>query len=60
MQSVSAVGKRSLMKAVLTFQYDGFGNLTAKVLNATTTPIPVNAATGDSRAASECIALAKA
>jgi RHS repeat-associated protein len=28
-----------------TFQYDGFGNLTAKVLNLTTTPIPVNAAT---------------
>jgi RHS repeat-associated protein len=28
-----------------TFQYDGFGNLTAKVLNGTTTPIPVNAAT---------------
>ena len=28
-----------------TFQYDGFGNLTAKVLNGTTTPIPVNATT---------------
>jgi RHS repeat-associated protein len=28
-----------------TFQYDGFGNLTAKVLNGTSTPIPVNAAT---------------
>src|SRR5207245_1580187 len=28
-----------------TFQYDGFGNLTAKVLNGTTTPIPVNGAT---------------
>ena len=28
-----------------TFQYDGFGNLTAKVLNGTTTPIPVTAAT---------------
>jgi RHS repeat-associated protein len=28
-----------------TFQYDGFGNLTAKVLNGTTTPIAVNAAT---------------
>ena len=27
-----------------TFQYDGFGNLTAKVLNGTATPIPVNAA----------------
>jgi RHS repeat-associated protein len=27
------------------FQYDGFGNLTAKVLNGTTTSIPVNAAT---------------
>ncbi len=27
------------------FQYDGFGNLTAKTLNGTTTPIPVNAAT---------------
>jgi RHS repeat-associated protein len=26
-------------------QYDGFGNLTAKVLNGATTPIPVNAAT---------------
>jgi RHS repeat-associated protein len=26
------------------FQYDGFGNLTAKVLNGTSTPIPVNAA----------------
>jgi RHS repeat-associated protein len=28
-----------------TFQYDGFGNLTAKALNGTSTPIPVNAAT---------------
>ena len=28
-----------------TFQYDGFENLTAKVLNGTTTPIAVNAAT---------------
>jgi len=28
-----------------TFQYDGFGNLTAKVLNGATTPIAVNAAT---------------
>jgi len=28
-----------------TFQYDGFGNLTGKVLNGTSTPIPVNAAT---------------
>ena len=28
-----------------TYQYDGFGNLTAKVLNGTTTPIAVNAAT---------------
>ena len=28
-----------------TFQYDGFGNLTAKVLNGTTTAIGVNAAT---------------
>ena len=28
-----------------TFQYDGFGNLMAKVLNGSTTPIPVNAAT---------------
>jgi len=28
-----------------TFQYDGFGNLTAKALNGTTTPIAVNAAT---------------
>jgi len=28
-----------------TFQYDGFGNLTAKVLNGTSTSIPVNAAT---------------
>jgi YD repeat-containing protein len=28
-----------------TFQYDGFGNLTAKVLNSTNMPIPVNAAT---------------
>jgi RHS repeat-associated protein len=28
-----------------TYQYDGFGNLTAKVLNGTSTPIPVNAAT---------------
>ena len=28
-----------------TFQYDGFGNLTAKVLNGTTTPIAVNPAT---------------
>ena len=28
-----------------TFQYDGFGNLTAKVLNGTTTPIAVNAPT---------------
>ena len=28
-----------------TFQFDGFGNLTAKVLNGTTTPIAVNAAT---------------
>jgi RHS repeat-associated protein len=27
------------------FQYDGFGNLTAKVLNGTTTPIPVNGLT---------------
>jgi len=27
------------------FQYDGFGNLTAKVLNGTTTSIPVTAAT---------------
>jgi hypothetical protein len=27
-----------------TFQYDGFGNLTAKVLNGTSTPSPVNAA----------------
>jgi RHS repeat-associated protein len=27
-----------------TFQYDGFGNLTGKVLNGTTTPITVNAA----------------
>ena len=27
-----------------TFQYDGFGNLTAKVLNGTSTPIPVNPA----------------
>src|SRR5579863_3876011 len=28
-----------------TYQYDGFGNLTAKALNGTTTPIAVNAAT---------------
>jgi RHS repeat-associated protein len=28
-----------------TFQYDGFGNLTQKVLNGTSTPIPVNGAT---------------
>jgi RHS repeat-associated protein len=28
-----------------TYQFDGFGNLTAKVLNGTTTPIAVNAAT---------------
>jgi RHS repeat-associated protein len=28
-----------------TFQYDGFGNLTTKVLNGTTTPIAVNPAT---------------
>ncbi len=28
-----------------TFGYDGFGNLTSKVLNGTTTAIPVNAAT---------------
>jgi RHS repeat-associated protein len=28
-----------------TYQYDGFGNLTAKVLNGSSTPIPVNAAT---------------
>ena len=28
-----------------TFQYDGFGNLTAKVLNGTTNSIPVNAPT---------------
>jgi RHS repeat-associated protein len=28
-----------------TFQYDGFGNLTAKVLNGTTQPIAVNAST---------------
>jgi YD repeat-containing protein len=28
-----------------TFQYDGFGNLTAKVLNGTSTPIAVNAPT---------------
>jgi RHS repeat-associated protein len=28
-----------------TFQYDGFGNLTQKVLNGTSTPIAVNAAT---------------
>ena len=28
-----------------TYQYDGFGNLTAKALNGTTTPIGVNAAT---------------
>jgi RHS repeat-associated protein len=28
-----------------TFQYDGFGNLTAKVLNGTSTPVAVNAAT---------------
>jgi hypothetical protein len=28
-----------------TFQFDGFGNLTAKVLNGTTTPIAVNATT---------------
>ncbi len=27
-----------------TFQYDGFGNLTAKVLNGASTPIPVNPA----------------
>ena len=27
-----------------TYQYDGFGNLTAKVLNGTSTPIAVNAA----------------
>ena len=27
------------------YTYDGFGNLTAKILNGTTTPIPVNAAT---------------
>ena len=28
-----------------TFQYDGFGNLTAKTLNGTTTPLPANPAT---------------
>jgi hypothetical protein len=28
-----------------TYQYDGFGNLTAKVLNASTTPIGVTAST---------------
>jgi len=28
-----------------TFQYDGFGNLTAKALNGTSTPIAVNSAT---------------
>ena len=33
-----------------TFQYDGFGNLTAKVLNGTSTPIPVNAANNRLRA----------
>ena len=44
-RSSSAAGKRSLMEAALTIQFDGFGNLTAKVLNGTTTPISVNAAT---------------
>jgi RHS repeat-associated protein len=35
-----------------TFQYDGFGNLTAKVLNGTTTSIAVNAATNQLSSAS--------
>lgn len=34
------------------FQFDGFGNLTAKVLNGTPTAIPVNAATNQLTAAS--------
>jgi len=33
------------MARTQTYQYDGFGNLTAKVLNGTTTAIAVNAAT---------------
>jgi RHS repeat-associated protein len=35
-----------------TFQYDGYGNLTAKVLNGTTTSIAVNAATNQLSSAS--------
>jgi RHS repeat-associated protein len=35
-----------------TFQYDGFGNLTAKVLNGTTTSIAVNASTNQLSSAS--------
>jgi RHS repeat-associated protein len=35
-----------------TFQYDGFGNLTAKVLNGTTTSIVVNASTNQLSSAS--------
>ena len=35
-----------------TFQYDGFGNQTAQVLNGTTTAIPVNAATNQLSSAS--------
>ena len=35
-----------------TFQYDGFGNQTAQVLNGTTTALPVNAATNQLSGAS--------
>jgi RHS repeat-associated protein len=53
MSSVSTPNTGSSTAAwTQTFQYDGFGNLTAKVLNGTTTSIAVNAATNQLSSAS--------
>ena len=40
--SSTPIGGSSTTPWMQTYQYDGFGNLTAKVLNGTTTPIAVN------------------
>jgi YD repeat-containing protein len=42
----------STVAGTQTYQYDGFGNLTAKVLNGSSTSIPVNAATNQ---LNECV-----
>jgi RHS repeat-associated protein len=43
--AMTQTGSSGITPWTQTYQYDGFGNLTQKVLNGTSTPIPVNAAT---------------